>query len=301
MEGSDSKINFSIIVPTYNRKDDIIKFIEEISDQEYKGFEVLIIDDHGEESISEFIPNDSEIFSFYRLKENKGQAYARNFGLAKAKHDIVLFMDDDAWFESVNALSNIYLYFKNDPQLGCLMFNIKEPNRVILSSRFQLKEGQEIGEFIACGVAFRKEAISSIGGFSSILHSYGEETDISLSLIQKGYKIRFSEKIILFHNYLPDKRSIKWIKRFKHNTIRNDILIVAMRYPLVLIPFYIPLKTLSHLNYSFKNNDSFKITLFQSTRALVSSILLLPKIIKYRNAVTFNTFNKWKMLRWKVN
>lgn len=288
-----------IIVPTFNRPLDIEKFIKEIRKQSYPYLKVFIIDDHGEKSVEHLIPKEDDRFYFERLDKNKGQAYVRNYALKKGDASIVVFMDDDAWFIEKDALYSIADYFKLKNDIGCLMFDIKEPGRDWLSERFSIKELQELGEFIACGAAFKREAIETIGGFSDFLHSYGEETDIAMQLIDHDYKLYFGKRIKVFHNYQPGERDIKWFKRFKHNSVRNDLLVVLLRYPAILVMPYFILKPLSHFIFSIRSKEeNALISIRQILKAIFFSLKMLPQALKFRQALSKAKFDYWKKHRW---
>lgn len=291
-------VSIDIIVPTYNRPKDIGKFIEEIQKQNIENFKVFIIDDHGDEDISHLIPKNSSKFHYYRLEKNSGQAYARNYALKIGKSPIVIFMDDDAWFLQKDALERIIHYFSTKIDLGCLMFNILEPNRDWLSNRNNIEDGAELAEFIACGVAFKRDAIELIGGFSSFLHSYGEETEISMRLIDANYKLYFGKKIEVFHNYIPDTRNRIWKNRFIHNTVRNDLLIIFIRYPIIFILPYLVFKPLSHVKYYLTKKQFNVNNLIQILKGVFSFILLIPYACKHRQSVSIQSFNYWRKNRF---
>lgn len=291
--------SIDIIVPTYSRPIDIEKYVKEIQKQTYPNFKVFIIDDHGEQIVEHLIPKDDSRFYFERLLQNKGQAYVRNYAFKKGSAPIVIFMDDDAWFLDNEALFKVVDYFKLKNDMGCLMFDILEPDRDWLSNRFNIIDLQELGEFIACGTAFKREAIEVIGGFSDFLHSYGEETDMSMRLIDRNYKVYFAKEIKVFHNYLPGLRDINWFKRFKHNSVRNDLLIILLRYPSIMVLPYFLLKPVSHLGFSIRNkNENTKRSIIQIVLAFISVLKMLPKALSFRKPVSIKDFNYWKKVRF---
>lgn len=89
----------SIIIATYNRADFIATTLNSILNQSYENWEVIIVDDGGNDNTFEVLqPFLRDIrFSFYKRPLNfpKGCPGSRNFGLSKAKGDFVWFFDDD--------------------------------------------------------------------------------------------------------------------------------------------------------------------------------------------------------------
>lgn len=292
----NTSLNIDIIVPTYNRPSDIKKYIEEIEKQTYSNFKVFIIDDCSNENISHLVPENTRQYKYEKLEKNSGQAFARNFGVSLTKGDILIFMDDDAWFLNENALQQVVDYFNLEINLGGLMFDIKEPNRKWLHERHNLIDNQEIGEFIACGCAFRKSEFLKTSGFREEFHSYGEETDLTLQLIKNGSKIKFGEKIKVYHNYNPGERSIEWIKRFKFNSVRNDLIIVLSRFPFFFIlPFFFS-KVLSHIYFSFRNEKRFFISFIQIIKGASAAVFMFR--LKARSSLSISQFTHWLKIRF---
>lgn len=95
-------MNFSIIVPTYNRRSLLIKLYDTllILDYDPASVELIIVDDgssDGTDKLLASLQNDPKrAFSFrYELQTNQGPAGARNTGIKLARHDWIIFTDDD--------------------------------------------------------------------------------------------------------------------------------------------------------------------------------------------------------------
>jgi len=92
------QIDFSVIIPTYNRKEDLRKAIKSVLNQMHKNFEIIVVNDAGEdlnETISEF--NDQRI-KYFLQEENKGLAAARNRGIKNSSGKYLALLDDDDIF-----------------------------------------------------------------------------------------------------------------------------------------------------------------------------------------------------------
>ncbi|BDC98379.1 glycosyltransferase [Persicobacter psychrovividus] len=87
---------FSIIVPVYNRPEEITEFLNSLLTQTYHDFEVIIVEDGSTEdckAIAEQFADRLQLQYFY--KENTGQGPSRNLGFSKAKGDFFLVFDSD--------------------------------------------------------------------------------------------------------------------------------------------------------------------------------------------------------------
>lgn len=92
----------SVIIPTYNRENYIIKTLENILHQTYKNIEVIIIDDGSIDDtngrIEDFIRKKNAKNIKYYWQENSGVSSARNLGIEKSKGEFIAFQDsDDLW------------------------------------------------------------------------------------------------------------------------------------------------------------------------------------------------------------
>ena len=94
--------NVSIIIPTYNRKESLLRTLASLSHQNYPAerLEVIVVDDGGSDGTEMEM---QRVFPFalrYVRQENQGDANARNRGAHYASGDILQFLDDDIVVES---------------------------------------------------------------------------------------------------------------------------------------------------------------------------------------------------------
>lgn len=286
-----------IIVPTYNRPDDIKKFVFEIQKQTYKNFNIFIIDDNSTDNIQELIPVEDLRFKYYKLDKNQGQAFARNFAVNKSTSRYLFFLDDDAYFLDENALANFINKVKDDDSDGW-MFDVLEPQKKPLSTRINFNSGDSIGEFIACACAFKRQSFLESGGFLPYFHSYGEETEIVMRMILQNKKMSFLPEIKVYHNYLPTIRNRSWKQRFMRNSMRNDVYIILLHYPFYFIPFYFFGKFFSRLFFEFRHSENKFDSFFHTLKGLLEGLVGFIRIFHTRKALSYNQFLYWKKIRW---
>lgn len=106
------EMRFSIIIPSYNCEETIVKLLDSIKAQTYKDYEVIIVDDISEDKSVEVIENyieENKLNKFFLLKAvNKlFNGGTRNLGVKCAKGDYILFADCDDWFYSDKCLEEI--------------------------------------------------------------------------------------------------------------------------------------------------------------------------------------------------
>jgi glycosyltransferase involved in cell wall biosynthesis len=87
---------YSVIIPVYNRPQEVRELLESLTKQSYKQFEVLIVEDGSDircEDICKSFQGQLDVSYFY--KENTGQGFSRNYGFQRAKGDYFIVFDSD--------------------------------------------------------------------------------------------------------------------------------------------------------------------------------------------------------------
>lgn len=106
---------FSVIIPLYNKEDNIKATLESVFLQTVNDFEVIVVDDGSTDGGISIVNG----FKDKRLKvyqiENSGVSFARNFGVQKSFGELIAFLDaDDYWYP--NHLENIYSLVQAFPE-----------------------------------------------------------------------------------------------------------------------------------------------------------------------------------------
>ena len=110
--------SFSIIIPTYNREDLLPKTVRSILAQSLVDWELIIIDDGSSDNTEAAMAQFRQDFRIaYSKQENAGPAAARNAGLAKAKGDVIVYIDSDDTV-SPDFLSTIKKKLRDHPEIS---------------------------------------------------------------------------------------------------------------------------------------------------------------------------------------
>lgn len=92
------KPKFSVIIPTYNRKEKLKNSIASVNSQTFSSYEILIVDDASEDGTSDWVSKNHPDINLITLVKNKGAAGARNEAIKQAKGEYIAFLDsDDQW------------------------------------------------------------------------------------------------------------------------------------------------------------------------------------------------------------
>ena len=94
-----SSDKISVIIPTYNRAHLILRSVNSVLNQTYQNIEVLIIDDGSVDNTSLIINQlENNKIKYFKLKENRGGSFARNYGILKSSGKYIAFQDSDDYY-----------------------------------------------------------------------------------------------------------------------------------------------------------------------------------------------------------
>jgi len=107
---------FSVIVPTYNRRDFLTNCIESVLNQSFKDFELIIVDDGSSDHTVTILPEYAGKALNYLFKRHRGVSNARNAGIRISRGKYIAFLDsDDKWDE--RKLEITHRYIKQFPDI----------------------------------------------------------------------------------------------------------------------------------------------------------------------------------------
>jgi glycosyltransferase involved in cell wall biosynthesis len=87
---------YSVIVPVYNRPDEINELLQSLSRQHYRNFEVIIVEDGSTNPCRDVVDSFRDKLQLeYVVKQNSGPGPSRNVGYAMAKGDYMVVFDSD--------------------------------------------------------------------------------------------------------------------------------------------------------------------------------------------------------------
>lgn len=214
---------FSLIIPVYNRPDEIDELLESLTGQVYtKEFEIVIVEDGSSVSCSHIIEKYSGSLSIsYYYKENSGPGDSRNYGMSKAKGDYFIILDSDCvlppdYLESVNNnLEREFVDCFGGPDAAHASFTDVQKAINFSMTSFLTTGGirgasEKMLKFQprSFNMGISAKAFKATGGFGNI-HP-GEDPDLSIRLWKAGFKTRLFHDSFVYH-----KRRIDWSKFYK--------------------------------------------------------------------------------------
>ena len=205
-------LEFSIVIPVYNRPDEIDELLKSLSQQTYQEkFEIIIVDDgsslKSEECIKKY-QDQLDIAYFY--KANSGPGLTRNFAMQKASGNYFIILDSDCilpehYLDEVSkSLLNNYTDAFGGPDTAHESFSILQ-KAINFTMTAVLTTGGIRGKKSAhnkfqprsFNMGMSKLAFESTKGFGS--QHFGEDIDLTFRLWENGFETQLLEKAYVYH------------------------------------------------------------------------------------------------------
>lgn len=198
---------FTFVVPTYNNEATIGKCLASIEGQTCRDYEIIVVDGNSSDKTREICERFGVEFILLEAKLNP--AVKRNVGAAKAKGDILCFIDSDCVLPA-DYLTNVSKVFeeKNADAVSGMTLPSPESNFIgyltglEYEARFNSMGDGYVSVAASTCLSVRKEAFLDVDGFIEIFNdkAVGEDWDLSARLVQKGFKIYHSNLVKVFHD-----------------------------------------------------------------------------------------------------
>jgi glycosyltransferase involved in cell wall biosynthesis len=211
---------FSLIIPVYNRPEEVDELLESLSKSNYTtDFEVVIIEDGSSIKCEDVVLKyESKLTISYYYKDNSGPGDSRNYGMKRAKGDYFIIFDSDCiipveyLIEVDRALKQNYVDCFGGPDRALDSFSdIQKAINFAMTSFLTtggIRGGSEkIGKFQprSFNMGLSKKAFEASKGFGNI-HP-GEDPDLSIRLWNLGFETKLFSNAYVYH-----KRRIDWDK-----------------------------------------------------------------------------------------
>lgn len=202
---------FSIIIPLYNRPQEIDELLASLTKQTYSQFEVLIIEDGSVNDARDIIEKYTHSLDVkYYYKPNEGQGFARNYGFERASGDYFIIFDSDClipkdYLETVrDYLYEHQLDAYGGPDAAHQSFTpVQKAISYAMTSPFTTGgirgNAKHIGQFHprSFNMGVSREVYEKIGGF--ILTRLGEDIEYSIRIHSYGFKIGLIPAAKVYH------------------------------------------------------------------------------------------------------
>ncbi|MBR6592823.1 MAG: glycosyltransferase [Prevotella sp.] len=211
-------MKYSIIVPVYNRPDEIDELLESLCKQSFKDFEVIIVEDGSSVNCKDVCSKYMELLNMkYFMKQNSGPGLSRNYGAERSSGEYLIVLDSDV------VLPEGYLQAVEDELQRQPADAFGGPDRAHDSfTDTQKAISYSMTSFFTTGgirggkkkldkfyprsfnMGIRRESYMKLGGFSKM--RFGEDIDFSIRIFKAGYKCRLFPEAWVWHKRRTDMR-----------------------------------------------------------------------------------------------
>lgn len=250
---------YSVIVPTYNRSNDIINALSHLIEQTISknNYEIIIVDDGStddtKEKVTEFVGQYPDYNIKYFYQKNAGPAKARNLGIKESNGEIVFFTDDDCavppdWMKTLllglkkhpkaAGAGGWYLPPESDMEKTAGFWQRRSAHyftHEVLTNPFRQYEILSNDPFRCFGfsafntanICYKKSVLEKVGGFKEDFYwPGGEDNELAFRILITGHSLLYIPFYITHHHTLG---FIGFIKHCFHYGANNYFFIAMHR------------------------------------------------------------------------
>lgn len=271
----------SVTILSYNRKNELRHTLTKVYEQDYKNIEVIVVDNASSDGSGVMVKNEFPEVQLITLDRNYG-IEAFNWVIRRVKGDYILILDDDSYPE-YGSIAKAIDYIENDESCGVVAFNIYNMKFDFFETK-DLRRGY-VHYFIGCGIIMKSKLINEVGFYDELFFVYVNDLDLSIRIINHGYKIFYLEESLVVHSFTggtqdsvnstPNKSKF----RFYHVT-RGYLIFLCKHFSFKWVLVYLIKWNLNRMIVSFRFN--YWLVYF---RSILSFIRILPSVIKKRQVM----------------
>jgi glycosyltransferase involved in cell wall biosynthesis len=209
-------MKYSIIVPVFNRPDEVDELLESLTRQTLKNFEVVIVEDGSKIPCKDVCDKYANILDLhYYAKPNSGPGQSRNYGAECANGEWLIVLDSDVvlpdgYLQAVeNELREMPADAWGGPDAAHPSFTpVQKAISYSMTSFFTtggIRGGKaKLDKFYprSFNMGIRREVYQQLGGFSKM--RFGEDIDFSYRIVEAGYKPRLFPEAWVWHKRRTD-------------------------------------------------------------------------------------------------
>lgn len=238
----------------------------------------IVVDDGSNSPVPLSIVSQFSEILFVRNETSHGLVEARNAAARLARSEFLVSLDDDAYFTGPDVIARSLEYLK-EAHVGAVAIPHVDLINGFEIPRILPRVGGYVSQFCGCAYIIRRKLFLELGGFRGFFIRQGEEDDLCVRMLDRGYFVATGDEIGVVHCPSP-VRSLEEIDFFGP---RNRVLGAWLNFPLFLASIFITFELL-------------RILLLGLSRGRIKSALL-GWIDGVKNLVSYRTFRKPASMR----
>jgi len=210
-------LKYSIVVPVYNRPDEVDELLESLSNQIQKDFEVIIVEDGSVKTCKDVCDKYADILVLhYYAKENSGPGQSRNYGAERARGEWLIILDSDVvlpkgYIKAIDSsITTDTVAFGGSDTAHPSFTPIQKAISYSMTSFFTtggIRGGKaKLDKFYprSFNMGIRRDVYQQLGGFSKM--RFGEDIDFSYRIVEAGYRPQLFPEAWVWHKRRTDFR-----------------------------------------------------------------------------------------------
>lgn len=278
----------SFVVPTRMRTEQVADLLRSIAAQTVPA-EALVMDDAGSEELKNVLARDFPWARYHCVATGRGPAFQRNRGIEMASGEIVFPLDDDTRLPSPRTVAQTLADF-SDPRVAAVAVpyvNVRVDERIW----HQAPDTEAIWvehAFTGASHAIRRSAFLAAGGYREHFFYMGEEGDLCLRLLSRGYVVRAGTADPIHHLESPqwDSALADFCGR------RNDILFAWHNVPARSLPIHLAGTTWNGFISALRASHRWS-----ALKGMLDGYAQIPVRWNARRPVTAQTYQLHRLLK----
>ena len=303
-------IKFSIIIPVYNRSDEVAELLASLTQQTYRDYEIIIVEDGSS------VPCETVVKQYayrlpvnYYMKPNSGPGQSRNYGAERAKGEYLLIWDSDilipqGYFETIETFlqTNPVDAFGGTDRAHESFTDVQKAINYSMTSFFTtggIRGGKKkLDKFFprSFNMGIRRTVYEQLSGFRAM--RFGEDIDFSYRIVEAGYKTALIPDAYVYHKRRTDFRKFfrqvhnSGIARINlsilHPGTLKPVHALPALFTLAVIPFmpFMPIYALLVFVDATIQNRSMKI-------GALSVVAAFTQLIGYGTGFIIAAIRRW--------
>lgn len=267
----------SIVIPTYNRRKDVLECLRSLQKLRYPNYEIIVVDngstDGTGDAIERLFPEVKPVTS----NRNLGVTGGRNLGAKHSSGEYIFFLDHDTTVDR-NALNELMSVMQSDPNIGIVgpaIYYYNDPKRVwalgtsinMLTAKVSFNQGGKIdnGQFVKAikvqvlptALLVKREVIDKVGLFDDIFFAVYEDTDFCFRVKEARYKVSCVSTAKVWHKVsLNEREQLLGVLRRAYYVARNRVIFMKKHSPkvnfIIFLTFFMPVYTIYYTLLALK-------------------------------------------------
>lgn len=218
---------YSVVIPVYNRPDEVDELLQSLCDQTYQNFEVVVVEDGSAIPCKQVVKKYTEMLDVhYFEKPNSGPGQTRNYAAERSRGEYLLILDSDCILPETY-LAAVEAKLQREPadafggpdRAHDSFSDVQKAINYAMTSFFTtggIRGGKKkMDKFYprSFNMGVRAEVYKALGGFSAM--RFGEDIDFSIRIFKGGYRCRLFPEAWVWHKRRTDLK--KFFKQV-HNS-----------------------------------------------------------------------------------